>query len=627
MVPDFSQLRKQERDRNLSQGQCDTAQSAKPSDSQGADHLKSSQQFNKPPTSSPAKRRRHRKKKPKGISSYIQEACDDFLALWPHRFDYLFAPHPDPGTKPDWQTESRYPLPDRLIKQGSNLFGVRPGPTTTYLMLDLDKSSPYHPQRDPLVFERISAALEPLGLVTDLKLTSSDNDGVHDYYPLGKEVSSWQLGLTATTLLENAGFKVRPGWLEVFPNRKPFSTDGSISLFNGHRLPLQQGSYLLNDDLQPVSCSQLVFVRHWQQAAARNDVSAQVLKQTVRQAQRQTYRVTGKAEKFLNDLNAEVELGWTEKGQTNRLLGRITMRSFIFGHILHAESPLSGQALVDDIVRIARSLPGFKDFCGHQQELLKRAQEWARSIQNSRYFPYGSGKAVKQKTGPSWNEQQHTAARERIQQALISLFRQNALPDKTTPRFKLLCTYGISGETLYDNKELWHPKHISEQQKALIETPPDPPLQVREEAACTVGAAASSKATSLLGGAGRNKPTGEASGNQNEVENGQNRITGCNFSRPLGSEPIETVQGSPFVERTAPPQQLVLEVHQALQRARAVQQAQREQNRQQYEQEKRQKAQAAYEAKLQNWLASGDPILVAEAEQVLSRRAQTSSRN
>ncbi|NJM99872.1 MAG: hypothetical protein HC800_24485, partial [Phormidesmis sp. RL_2_1] len=429
MVPDFSQLRQQSRDRT-------SERSLKPSDRKGFDNLKSSQQFTKHsastpyseadhPSTTPAKPRRRTKKRDKGVAQYIVETLSDFLALWPHRYDYLYAPHPDPGTKPEWQTESRHPLSDRLIAQGAYLYGVRPGAHTRYGLIDIDKGSPYHPQRDPMALIRIQEALEPMGLVTSLKLTSSDSKGLHLYFPFPEPVPSWQFALALATLLENAGFKIMPGWLEIFPNRKPFSPNGSFSLFNGHRLPLQQGSYLLNDDLQPIASSHLAFVRQWHTAAARNDISIDVLEQMVRQAKRKAYRVSGKAEKFLNDLNADIEPGWSGPGQTNHILGRITMRAYIFGHVLGAEGTLNGQALIDEIVKVARALPGFEDYCGHQRDLSKKAKAWAHSIEHeSRYFPYASGKAFKAKQGPTWNQQQAAEAREHIRQCVIELCKQ-----------------------------------------------------------------------------------------------------------------------------------------------------------------------------------------------------------
>ncbi|MBD2465197.1 hypothetical protein H6G89_29750, partial [Oscillatoria sp. FACHB-1407] len=37
----------------------------------------------------------------------VREWNDTFLELFPHRFDYIFAPHAAPGETPTWQTESR----------------------------------------------------------------------------------------------------------------------------------------------------------------------------------------------------------------------------------------------------------------------------------------------------------------------------------------------------------------------------------------------------------------------------------------------------------------------------------------------------------------------------------------
>ena len=138
--------------------------------------------------------------------TFVQELDDKFLALWPHRFDYLYAPHPDPGTKPQWYTETRHPLSDRLINQGTYLYGVRFGSLTQYAMLDIDSGSPYHPRRDPLAIRRMCEALEPLDLFQHLILTSSDSSGLHIYFPFEQPLSSWKVGLAITTLLENKGF-------------------------------------------------------------------------------------------------------------------------------------------------------------------------------------------------------------------------------------------------------------------------------------------------------------------------------------------------------------------------------------------------------------------------------------
>jgi len=403
---------------------------------------------------------------------YVQEWDNEFLSLFPHRFDYIWAEHPHPGATVHWQTESRHPLSDRLIQQSSYLYGVRFSAETNYCLLDIDAGSLYHPNHDPLALSRITAALEPLGLVSYLVCTSSYSGGLHLYLPFQQAQSSWQLAIVLACLLENAGFKLHPGQLEIFPNPKPYSPDNTLSLFNAHRLPLQIGSYLLDSALQPSWSDSHTFVKQWKLSQQRNDIDSKTLKQTLKQAKRKHYGISGKAEKFINDLNAEIELGWTGSGQTNRLLGRITMRTYIFHHILSGGEPLKGTALIDEIVEIAQSLPGYQEWCQHQHEIEQRAEEWARCIETSHYFHFGElnqkpkpdpqdpelTAAIEQ--SPSWNQRQSAATRDRIRRAIADLLEKNSLPIKATARFQTLLKYGIGGASLYRHRDLWHPHYF-----------------------------------------------------------------------------------------------------------------------------------------------------------------------
>ena len=389
-----------------------------------------------------------------------------FFNLFPHRFDYIYAPHPDPDSKPQWQSESRHPLTDRLLLQGSYLYGVRFGSKTKYCLLDIDAGSNYHPVSDPLAISRILAALELIGLGSYIACTSSYSSGLHLYFPFQLAQNSWEIGTAISTLLEAAGFAVKPGQLEVFPNRKGYSVQGKPSLFNAHRLPLQNGSYLLNQDFEPVWSDQARFIAQWQAVEDQNQITAQTIRQVLKQSQRQHYQVSGKAAKFINDLNAEIELGWTGTGQTNYLLGRITMRAYIFHHILEGDKPLAGQALIDQVVTTARALPGYQEWCQHQHEIESRAAEWSRCIENSHYFQYGDFKKQQLSleevsASLTWNQQQCESVRGRIKDALVDLLNQNTLPSLTTARFKAITRYGISGSSLYRHKDLWHPEYLS----------------------------------------------------------------------------------------------------------------------------------------------------------------------
>ncbi|MBD2074331.1 hypothetical protein H6F86_10625 [Phormidium sp. FACHB-592] len=398
-------------------------------------------------------------------SQFVQEP-DAFLKLFPNRVDFIYAEHPDPGDRPDWKTEGRHPLSDRLLQEGDRLYGVRFGKQTDYLMLDIDRGSLYHPHSDRLAIPRLLAALEPLGLVEAVVVTSSYSGGIHLYLPFQKAQETWAIAHVVSTLLANAGFKLKPGQLELFPNPKPFSK--APSLYAAHRLPLQAGSYLLNSDFQPIYGEQTTFVQCWQFAQQRNEIDQRTRKRVLQQAKRKRYKLSGKAEKFFNDLNTEVEAGWSGASQTNPLLGRIAMREYIFGHVQRGSEPLTGEALVDAICEVARALPGFDTYCSHRLDLEKRAMSYARSIQASHYYPFGSKQQVKTALLPesleppksNWNQSQSQAARDRINNAIADLQQRHALPATITARRHAIRAYGIGNQTLDKYKELWHPNYL-----------------------------------------------------------------------------------------------------------------------------------------------------------------------
>jgi hypothetical protein len=242
-------------------------------------------------------------------------------------------------------------------------------------------------------------------------------------------------------------------------------------LFNAHRLPLQPGSYLLNRDLEPIWSNRSSFIQQWQTVQPQNEILPGSLRRILKQSHCQHRQISGKAAKFLNDLNTEIEIGWTDYGQTNYLIGRITMRTYIFHHVIEDDVPLEGKALVDQIIKIAKSLPGYKEWCQHQHEIEHRATEWVRCIESSHYFHYGSSdsqiesKAARRLEAEpgnlSWNQQQLQNTRERIRLAIADLLNQNALPVQATARFKQLTAMGIGGGSLYRHKDLWHPEFLT----------------------------------------------------------------------------------------------------------------------------------------------------------------------
>ncbi|MDX2100033.1 MAG: hypothetical protein SFW36_19840 [Leptolyngbyaceae cyanobacterium bins.59] len=561
---------------------------------------------------------------------YVLESTDPFLELWPHRYDYIWAEHPQVGQRPDWKTESRHPLSDRLICQGSYLYGVRFGAQTNYCLLDIDVGSAYHPRRDSFAVPRILTALEPLGFVTHLACTSSYSGGIHLYFPFQKAQKSYQIAIAVQSLLENAGFQVVRGQLEVFPNPKLYRREGDPTLYAAHRLPLQSGSYLLELQGQSwdmYSGDRSAFVSRWRFAQEKNDVCSKILGRAVKTAKRVKYPVSGRADKFLNDLNTEIEAGWTGHGQTNFLLGRIAMRSYVFGHILYNCEPLVGRALIQRIVTIAQSLPGYGEYCRHQGEIEKRAEEWAICVENSHYFPYGNspkGTLQPEKSDNSKdicssqeepqltrNQERSLQARERIRLAIADLLEQGILPAGAKARFQLLTQeYRLGGETLYRHKDLWHPAH-------LRNSPPTPPTINEYLSGENAGGISPLKDTqSLLEVQDSNPLSSQALGefsSQFPLDGERNFLSAVMVSEVVQ----DSVSVSHFVETEIPlkgPQdirQLLLQIQERQKIERS--------HRQQMQPvsmafpQRSEKAQTSYLERMERYLESNDPILVAEA--------------
>jgi hypothetical protein len=528
-----------------------------------------------------------------------EEQDKPFLGLWPHRFDYIWAEQVAPNEKPAWQTESRHPLSDRLILQGGLLYGVRFGRTTKYVLIDIDRGSRYHPASDPQGLRRIQDALEPLGLPSCITITSSYSGGLHLYFPFDQPQVSWEIALGITTLLHNAGLRCAPGQLEVFPNPRKFSAPGTgeISLYAAHRLPLQAGSYILNSDLEPVYSSQERFAELWQHTSSHNTIDSQLLKQTLKSARRREYRITTKAEKFLNDLNAEIEPGWTGPGLTNRLLGRIAMRSYVFGHVLYAQAPLTGEALVTDIVRLARELPGFYEWSNHVHEIEEKAKDWARAVEQSHYYPYGVNRAPKALATAglsTYNEEKAKQAREKIRLAIATLLDNGQLPITVKERFSVLTKrFSIGGPTLYKNKDLWHPHHLHGADSGEI--PPDPLVNLEMTSGHErFGALSPESHPSLLAEKECNPLPHKACGDRNEAD-GQREV--CNAESVQLS--LVQIREAIAVNQKQRRQQQVQSaaLQEALQNQNSIKQAQIQQHR----------------ARIRGYLQSGDPILVAEA--------------
>lgn len=386
-------------------------------------------------------------------------------------FPYLWQPIVGVNeVKPNWQTVKPYPLRPRVLwrlwQDPAQLVGVRFDAQTRYGLIDIDQGSPYHPSHNPEALTVIRAALETIGIYRMVLVRSSWSEGLHFYIPLPEIVPTFALASTLKQCLEAQGLAIAQGQLEVFPNCKAYAIKGSYSEYNAHRLPLQpaSGSYLLDDDGNPISQDLGAFFEQWDIAAAGQDMRE--LREAIATAKLnrkgKPHRQSTVIEEWRSDLRTEMEEGWTGHGQTNHLLKTIACYGVVF-------EGLSGNALVEFTHSTAIHAPGYFQWCRHQHEIQTKATVWARAAEGY-YWRLGTEgnrnqgfHHVEAGTDPpaiSMNVQRSEDAQRRIQEAVSYLETQGTLPATPTARAKAIAAQGlVSLKTLYRHPELWHPDH------------------------------------------------------------------------------------------------------------------------------------------------------------------------
>lgn len=406
-----------------------------------------------------------------------------FCQFFAHRYSFIEAPI-NGKERPEWKTISAYPIEHRNLwnrfKSPDTLIGLSFGSTTNYAMIDLDRGSVYHPYNDEAAFKRLLGAYEDVGFNDHLLLQSSWSEGMHLYFPLPRAVPTHKLAVMMKLIPIRAGFIVKDGTLEIFPNAKPYNKEKPTP-YKAHRLPLQVGSYLLDKDYQPYSNNITTFLNQAEQAAQNQDI--ELIETAIEAAyQAKAFRYikgdSTKAEAFKRDLKEQIEEGWTDFHQTNDLLRIIGTYGRVF-------EGLEGNALADYIAKTAQELPSYREFCRHQHHIERRALEWARCIEKF-YYPYGTppnrvgtfAEMKKEARENTVNLNRATESRERIVKAINYLKETvKQLPEKIGELKEMLLNaisqlFGTrpSDKTLSKYRDLWHTKATEAKVVEVIET-------------------------------------------------------------------------------------------------------------------------------------------------------------
>lgn len=399
--------------------------------------------------------------------------CQYFSNPWKH----IYRPLAAVGEKTQWITAKYFLNPrtlwDRYLDPDT-IIGLRFGQTTRYCLLDVDRGSCYHPANDEAAFKSVLAAIEEIGLCRPLVVRSSDSDGLHIYYFFDEPLPTFALACALWFALNDAGLQVRSGQLETFPNMKAWN-----SLYNGCRLPLQAGSYLLNKDLEILTNDLNQFLDAADAAAAHQDLPK--LKEAIatalkRPKRKQTNKLSQDDEVWKADWEKKIALGWTGSGQTNELLKIMVAYGTVF-------QGLKGRELVDYVEATAIAAPGYLTYCSHQHEIRQRAQHWVSSTEHnefySKYCSYPNRRGTYKQTygaepannvirfKSNLNEQRSNEAIDRVKQAVSYLKERALLPGTVQARAraiidaaKNLFGKGVSMLTLRKPSylSLWHPR-------------------------------------------------------------------------------------------------------------------------------------------------------------------------
>jgi hypothetical protein len=391
-----------------------------------------------------------------------QRLCEIFSYRW-HTISGTNA------TDPQWKTRTKHPIRPRVFWQRWNdpnvLIGVRFGSTTTYALIDIDRTSPYHPATNPAGLPLILAALETIGIVRHLLLTSSSSGGLHLYLPLPHAVPTFGLAQALKQCLAAQEIEIAAGQVELFPNTKSYAIPGTYTEYNAHRLPLQpdSGSYLLDADGNSIGNDLGQFFRHWDSAAAGQDLETlhEAISVARRNSSKRKRHRIAVVDEWRVDLQTEINEGWTGSGQTNHLLKTIACYGIVFER-------LSGEALAEFVQSTAINAPGYETYCRHQHEIAQRSRLWARSAEK---YWWALGSEPQRSSNPfrsdgsedkpiNQNQSRAEDAKRRIQEAFVQLQHNKQLPSDITSRIRLLVREAhTSVQTLYRYREIWHPDH------------------------------------------------------------------------------------------------------------------------------------------------------------------------
>ena len=240
--------------------------------------------------------------------------------------------------------------------------GVRPANKTSWVIIDIDEGSRYHPLSETgegdIVIKNV---LSTIGLHESIDFQSSTSSGIHLLYPLSEVKSTWEVANSLEQCLRAAGLEISPGILELRPNVKDWN-----SKYLAIRAPLtgegnsfwapEFSDFGLHDDL-------LVFKQLFSMVQQSNEFRPfkEDLKAAPRYSPNRRGPVSSKGS--LKAGRERLAEGFTGPRQTNEL----TFLAQQQARLVEGIDTVQGLRLrCSELVQRAE---GFSEFCSHQKEV------------------------------------------------------------------------------------------------------------------------------------------------------------------------------------------------------------------------------------------------------------------
>ena len=177
---------------------------------------------------------------------------------------------------------------------------------------------------------------------------------------------------------------------QVFPNPKTYiATENhrEYSKYNGHRLPLQQGSYLLDNSYNPYSDSMKSFDAAVETSSKNQDLDLilggiEFYKNNPKLRKKCSKKLPSILALWREDFRKISETGWTDFHQTNALLCSVSKYLVVFTDFSDSEQ-------LSEMLTIVTNFPGYKQYCRHQHEIEARCRDCLKSAR-CYYWRYGS---------------------------------------------------------------------------------------------------------------------------------------------------------------------------------------------------------------------------------------------